>query len=150
MSSNKRQRNSALNIVITVLVAIGAIAYFSAGRSSGRTPGAVEERQPSSEQPPKVSSAPANTSVVPPPAAPPASGAPARKTQAEEFAAKLQASNELPEDLKRQLAAQPAELPDDLKAQLHAPPPELPDDLKQQMLIPPRTVTLDEVNHPPQ
>lgn len=57
---------------------------------------------------------------------------------------------ELPEDLKKQLALPPQELPPDLKAQLNAPPPELPEDIKRALAAPPRTVTIEEVNNPPE
>lgn len=155
MSPAKKQRSSTTNLVITVLVALAALAYFSSGRSAGNhqerpqperssapTPGDAAKPAPGDSA--QVASGgpgvPSSGVVTQPPAAP--------GTQADAFVKKMQANNELPDDLKRQLAAPPPELPEDLKAQLHAPPPELPEDLKQQMLIPPRTVTIDEVNHP--
>lgn len=56
----------------------------------------------------------------------------------------------LPEDLRRQLEAEPPELPDDMKAQVTSQPEakELPDDIQRAIKSPPRFVTLDEVNNP--
>ncbi len=156
--------SSTVNITISILVALGAIAYFSSSRSA--KPQTGESLRLNSATAPK---SPTDQRAVAPAPVPPAPteprGAPSAtlgtaanqratvteppKTQAEAFAATLQAANpDLPDDLKRQLAAPPPELPPDLKAQLHAPPPEIPEDLKRQMAIPPRTVTIDEVNNP--
>ena len=56
----------------------------------------------------------------------------------------------LPEDLRKQLEAEPPELPEDMKAQLgtQPEPKELPDDIQRAMKMAPRIVTLDEVNNP--
>jgi len=59
------------------------------------------------------------------------------------------ASDELPDDLKRQLESPPPELPDDLKSQLSNPNPEIPEDIRRAMEVPPRKVSIEEVNNPP-
>lgn len=56
---------------------------------------------------------------------------------------------ELPDDLKAQLNAPPAPLPPDMQKQLDSPPPEIPDDIKRAMETPPQPVSIDEVNTPP-
>ena len=57
---------------------------------------------------------------------------------------------ELPEDLRQQLLNPPTDIPPELAAQINAPRGEVPDDIKRALQQPPRTVSAEEVNLPPE
>ncbi len=164
MNSKSKRPQSKLNALVTVLVMLAAIWFFSSRSNDGAAPStAVPTKSPGKTSSPvtpeksaqpaaKTSEQPAHISNIP--AAIPADRVVVtQESGTTELPADIQEQlnaqpPELPEDLKRQLNSPPPELPDDLKAQLKAPPPELPDDIKRAMQIPPRLVTIDEVNNP--
>ena len=160
--SNRRR-----NYLISVLVAVSAIAYFSSQqhRTTARssTDRASESETLQGQRSAADNSRSTAATSVRNTALPPSSSA---KEPLE--AGNLEAGNtekaanpdnvadsgvvastaNLPQDLQKQLETAPVELPPDLKAQLNAPPPELPEDIKQALKIPPRKVSIEEVNNP--
>lgn len=170
MAARKNRKASLANVVITVLVVVGAFWYFSSVYGAGYVTG-VDARKSATTD--RKNPAPASTahsgaaetrsanvpsgqssSVSSFPGAIPAERVtvtePAGQTELPpDLQAQVNAAPpELPEDLKRQLTEPPPELPPDLKAQLNAPPPEIPEDIKRALQTPPRIVTIDEVNNP--
>lgn len=146
--------NARVKLVITLLIAVGALAYFAwlsrermapkpsvPADSTGNVTGQTQMDQ--APIAPDISDDLSGPSVGEETPSREQTGLPSDAAGAvDELPQDIQDALKgpaptLPEDLKRQLDAPPPELPEDLKRQLESPPPQLPDDLKAQLEAPP-------------